>query len=251
MPNPELGPQHIHPWLRTAAAEIRLCAPETPLWCRSRAELEQGETVWHYFQPAVVGTGSGWQIQVLNAHVCCHSPPGLSAHACCRALDRKTPLAQNPCVWTNCAVVATWIEWTATPATRRGQGQGAPETSKEQYAELLGLETSRSRRRDATERDTCQKSALGTKECLLTRVQTRPHHCCAELCFNVKCRTSLPSPEGSPRHRVVKSNLPTLETPGDVPPLWTVEPTRDEQPLQWAAVATCGPPSPHCRATHN
>ena len=73
------------------------------------------------------------------------------------------------------------------------------------------------------------RPTLGTKECLLTRVQTRPHHCCAELFFNVKCRTSLPSPAGNPRHRVIQSNLPRLETPGDVPPLWTVEPTRDEQ----------------------
>ena len=178
------------------------------------------------------------------------SPRPLCTRVLPRSLDGKTPLAQNPCVRTNCAVVATWIEWTATPATGRGQGQGAPETSKEQHAELLGLETSRSRRRDATERDTCQKSAPGTKECLLTRVQTRPHHCCAELCFNVKCRTSLPSPAGNPRHRVVKSNLPTLETPGDVHSGQS-NPLVMSSSLQWAAVVPCGPPSPHCRATHN
>ena len=42
------------------------------------------------------------------------------------------------------------------------------------------------------------------------------------------------------RKRVVQSKLPRLETPGDVPPLWTVEPTHDKL----LPAVTCGPPSP-------
>ena len=33
-----LGPLQLHPLLRTVGAEIRPCAPETPLWCQSQAE---------------------------------------------------------------------------------------------------------------------------------------------------------------------------------------------------------------------
>ena len=51
------------------------------------------------------------------------------------------------------------------------------------------------------------------------------------LCGNVLQRAAphlVATPAGNPRHRVVQSNLPKLETPGDVPPLWTVEPTHDK-----------------------
>ena len=105
-PNAGLGHAwQPHLWLRIAGAEIRPGALWTPSWCRSQAE-----SICHHLQSAIVGSGSGWQVQILDAHVPSHSLPGLSAHACCRALHGKTPACGQ-------AAEATWIEWTATPAT--------------------------------------------------------------------------------------------------------------------------------------
>ena len=154
------------------------------------------------------------------------SPPA-SLHTRAAALSMEKPLRPKTPA---CGQAARWwpLGSSGRPHRQLDADRGQRGT-RDRLRSNTRNSTSRSRRRDAFERDTCQRPALGTKECLLTRVQTRPHHCCAELCFNVKCRTSLPSPAGNPRHRVVQSNLPRLETPGDVPPLWTVEPTREEQ----------------------
>ena len=99
-------------------AQNRPCGPGTPLWCRSQAERHG--TGGAHLPPLQNGD---CRLRLLEA-----SPdPGLGsslslssrlfADTSCSALQREPPSPQNSCVRTSCAVVATWIEWTATPAT--------------------------------------------------------------------------------------------------------------------------------------
>ena len=111
-----LFPNGLGPWqprrlLRIAGVQNRPCAQGTPS-CRSQAER-------HETEESITTTSSrrlsaGRQVQILDRSQSLF--PRLSADVCSGALQGEPPSPQDLCVRTSC-VVATWIEWTATPAT--------------------------------------------------------------------------------------------------------------------------------------
>ena len=58
-------------------------------------------------------------------------PASLAVDPCCDILQIKPPPPQDPSPCTSCAVVATGIEWKATPATAPGKGEGKTKTTEE------------------------------------------------------------------------------------------------------------------------
>ena len=104
-PNAGLG--HGSPVSCCAFAEPSIRTGDTGV-DRELSAVEQGKSISHHFQSAIVGSSSGRQVQIL--HVRSHSPPGLSADACCNALEGEPPSPQNSCMRTSCVVVSTWIE---------------------------------------------------------------------------------------------------------------------------------------------
>ena len=53
----------------------------------------------------------------------------------------RAPPPQNPSTSTSCAVVATGIEWKATPAVAPGQREGKAKTTKEKDSEQVRFQT--------------------------------------------------------------------------------------------------------------
>ena len=82
----------------------------------------------------------GQQVQIPH-HDICLAPA--SRHKCGRALQSEPPTSQDPCLCATRPVVAKHVEWTATPAGARGQGEGEPQAAQEQHAEELGKESER------------------------------------------------------------------------------------------------------------
>ena len=182
----------------------------------------------HHFQPSVVEVTEREEVHVLDADVGRDPSPCLPADASCCALQRKSSAAQHPCQRTRCTVVGTRVEWTATPASGRRQGQRLPKTSEEQHPELLGLERRFRRDRQAGLRETCHWPLLGTEKGLLRRCECGPDRLHQETVFHHVRSLLLPHMLACSWDAVGHGFKIWTGSPCQVPPLWGFESQFDE-----------------------
>ena len=112
--------------------------------------MEQAEAVHNNLETSSVchEVRPRCKVHVADQHG--HDPPAcFSAHARCRLQSEALP-AQNSHSCTCCAVVATRVEWTATPAATCSEWEGG--ASDEQEAERLRIESSLPRSGETCER---------------------------------------------------------------------------------------------------
>ena len=92
----------------------------------------------------------------------------------------EAPPPQNPCHCASCTVVATRIEWTATPAVASGTRQGKPETTQEENTERLCVKTRMHSGGETREWQPCHGATLGTQQGSRWTWKARPH-CPAQI----------------------------------------------------------------------
>ena len=85
---------------------------------------KNGESIDHNFQTACIMHIWSSQIHVTHHDVGGDSTSCFAADTGCDVLHCESPPPQNPSTSTSCAVVATGIEWKATPAVAPGQREG-------------------------------------------------------------------------------------------------------------------------------
>ena len=98
---------------------------------------ENGESIDHHFQTTRVMHIWSSQIPVAHHDVGGDSTPCFAADTGCNVLHSESPPPQNPSTSTSCAVVATGIEWKATPAVAPCQREGKAKTTKEKDSEQV------------------------------------------------------------------------------------------------------------------
>ena len=113
-----------------------------------------GESINHNFQTARVMHIWSSQIHVAHHDVGGDSTPCFAADTGCDVLHCESLPLQNPSTSTSCAVVATGIEWKATPAVAPGQREGKAKTTNEKDSEQVRFQTG-----DPTQRARGQSSS--------------------------------------------------------------------------------------------
>ena len=101
--------------------------------------------------------------------------PPASRHTRAAADSRAKPPTQNSHSCTCCAVVATRVEWTATPATTCSEWEGEAQATQEQEAERLRIESSLSRRGETCERLSAHGATLRQHQRFLGVAERGPH----------------------------------------------------------------------------
>ena len=96
-----------------------------------------------------------------NPHVSGDPPTRFTAHARCCRLHSEPTTPNNPRHGACCSVVATEIEWMATPANTAGRGKKKSQAAKEKDAKHLCVKRGKPRDWATRERNTGEWSALG------------------------------------------------------------------------------------------
>ena len=106
---------------------------------------EQRQAISDNLQPPSVGNVGLGEVEVTDHDVRRDSAACLPTDPSGHGLQRVPPPSQDPSPCASCTVVATKIEWKATPAEARGQGKREIEAAKEDNAKELWFDP-----RDAT-----------------------------------------------------------------------------------------------------
>ena len=186
---------------------------------RELSTIEERKPVSDDFQSSTIVT-CDWQVQVPNEQVggdagtCLATDPGSSD------FNRETPTAQDTCPRARCVVVAKDVEWTATPAGTRRQGQRKPEVAKKKDTEKLRRETREGRQGHSQEHG---RARLRTHESLLRRCKSRPQHFSAEVSLESLSSEELPAMGGHAWVHLVKIDLAWAQTTQQRQPIRTIE----------------------------
>ena len=184
--------------------------------------IEEWEPVSDDFQSSTIVT-CDWQVQVPNEQVGGDAGTCLAAHPCSSAFDREAAIGQYTCPRARCAVVAKDVEWTATPAGTRRQGQRKPQAEKK-HAEKLRREAREGRRRHGQEGKSSKRARLRTHESLLCRCESRPQHFCVEVSLRSLSSEKLPAVGGHTRVHLVKIHLSRTQSIQQRQPIRTIVP---------------------------
>ena len=84
--------------------------------------VEQGQPVHHDFYPPIIQSVRRCQIHILDSDVCRDPASCFPTYPRCGRLQGESPATQHPRHGARCAVMATGIEWQATPAGTTGRG---------------------------------------------------------------------------------------------------------------------------------
>ena len=103
--------------------------------CRDLRAAEKRKSVCHDLQaPGVMATNR--VVQVSDEEVGGNPGAGFATNPGSGSFHGEAPTAEHPRPRTRCAVVAKDVEWTATPAGARSEGEREPEAKKENPKEL-------------------------------------------------------------------------------------------------------------------
>ena len=97
---------------------------------------KERQPIRDHLQPTTI-VRSDSQVQVPDKEIGGNPGPCFPTHPGSGALHRITTTAQHSGSRTRCTVVATRIEWSATPASARSEREGEPETAEQQHPEEL------------------------------------------------------------------------------------------------------------------
>ena len=109
-------------------------------------------------------SGSQHQVQIAHHHVGCHIAPA-SRQMRAATLSRAFP-PQDLSPITTCTVMATGIQWKATPATAQGPGKRKVKTSQEEDAEHVWLQLCDPACWASGKHQSCTSASLRPQKCL-------------------------------------------------------------------------------------
>ena len=122
-----------------------------------------------------INTNSRKKVKILDADVGRHPGSGFSTDPRIAALQREASSSEHPRCRASCTVVATRIEWLATPAESGREGKRAPEAAQEKDPETLKIKTRGGGHGRTVEWDSSHRTPRRSYQCLFSGIQTGPH----------------------------------------------------------------------------
>ena len=148
---PRVWPFRVHPCRCALGATGSHCADHRGV---------HGQLCSDHFQTTVVSSSHWQKVQVLDTDVYRHPCSCFPADPCRTTLQRIPSATQNPRGGASSPVVATRIEWLATPASCGTQGELAPKATQKKHPETLRVETGCGRDRWCVEWDAGHGTSL-------------------------------------------------------------------------------------------